>query len=283
MKYLVLYNPLAHSNRGKEKAETLKNILKDGMVEFADVTKEPYPDYIAALSADDKIVLCGGDGTLNRFINKVNASEIKNDILYYPTGSGNDFYKDVCPEPSDKPVLINEYLKDLPCVTVNGNTSRFLNGIGYGIDGYCCEIGDIQRQKSDKPVNYASIAIKGLLFKYKPTDATVTVDGKTYEYKHVWLAPTMNGRYYGGGMIPTPDQNRLGDGTLSVMVYHTPSKLKALMVFPKIFKGEHVKQTKVVEILKGKEITVQFNRPVALQIDGETVLNVRSCTMRAVK
>ena len=60
-------------------------------------------------------------------------------------------------------------------------------------------------------INYAGIAIKGLLFKYKPRNAVVTVDGVTKTYKKVWLSPTMQGRYYGGGMIPTPNQGRLSD------------------------------------------------------------------------
>ena len=34
-------------------------------------------------------------------------------------------------------------------------------------------------------------------------------------------------------------------------------------------------------MLKGKEITVEFSRPVALQIDGETILNVSSYTATA--
>lgn len=62
----------------------------------------------------------------------------------------------------------------------------------------------------------------------------------------VWLAPTMNGRYYGGGMIPTPQQDRLAQPKqLSVMVFRSPGKLKALAVFPSIFKGEHIKHTDV--------------------------------------
>ncbi len=47
-----------------------------------------------------------------------------------------------------------------------------------------------------------AIAIKGLLFHYRPTNAVITVDGVTHTYKKVWLVPTMNGRYYGGGMMP---------------------------------------------------------------------------------
>lgn len=113
------------------------------------------------------------------------------------------------------------------------------------------------------------------LFMYKPTSAVVTVDGVKHTYKHVWLAPTMNGRYYGGGMIPTPQQDRLVQPKqLSVMVFRSPGKLKALAVFPSIFKGEHIKHTDVVEVLTGQEITVQFDRPAPLQNDGETIPDV---------
>ena len=46
------------------------------------------------------------------------------------------------------------------------------------------------------------------------------------------------------------------------------------MVFPKIFKGEHAKYRKMVDFFVGDEITVEFDRPNALQIDGETILGV---------
>ena len=50
------------------------------------------------------------------------------------------------------------------------------------------------------------------------------------------------------------------------------------MIFPSIFKGKHVDHKKVVEVKTGHRITVTFDRPVALQIDGETVLNVTTYT-----
>ena len=137
-------------------------------------------------------------------------------------------------------------------------------------------------KKSDKPINYAGIAIKGLLFHYKPTHAKVTVDGVTSEFDRVWLAPSMNGRLYGGGMNIAPEQDRLAKPkTLSLVVLHGSGKLKTLVVFPSIFKGEHVKHTEMVSIMTGKEITLEFDRPVALQIDGETVLDVTRYTVRA--
>ena len=177
-------------------------------------------------------------------------------------------------------IPINDYIKDLPIVEVNGMTRRFINGIGYGIDGYCCEVGDELAKKSDKPVNYASIAIKGLLFHYKPTNAVVTVDGETHEFKKVWLAPSMNGRFYGGGMNIAPAQDRLASPkTLSLVLFYGSGRLKTLMLFPSVFKGEHVKYEKHISIFTGKDITVKFDRPVALQIDGETVLDVSEYTV----
>ena len=176
---------------------------------------------------------------------------------------------------------MDKYIKNLPTVTVNGKEELFLNGIGYGIDGYCCRVGDEIKEKAQKKPNYTAIAIKGLLFHFNPADAVVTVDGARREYKNVWLAPTMNGRYYGGGMIPTPEQNRLGDGTLSLLVWHGKGKLKTLSVFPSIFKGEHVSHGEMCEVLTGREIEVEFSAPTDLQIDGETVKNVTHYAARS--
>ena len=274
----ILYNPLAGGGSGRARAEKLAQSLPGGTAQLTDLTQlHDYGAFFASVPAGDRIFLTGGDGTLNRFLNDTADIPLPDELWYAPTGTGNDFWTDLGRKPGDAPVNIRRYLDDLPTVTVKGRTYRFLNGIGYGIDGYCCLEGDRQRETSSKPVNYTAIAIKGLLFHYKPTAATVTVDGVTHTYRHVWLAPVMNGRHYGGGMIPTPQQDRLAQPKqLSVMVYHSPRKLQALMVFPSIFKGEHVKKEKVVEVLTGREITVEFDAPKPLQIDGETIPEVRA-------
>lgn len=280
--YYILYNPLSAHGQGKTRAQNLKEILKGKEYVATDIREiTDYPGFFAKLSENDSIIIAGGDGTLNRFANKAYDHLPKNDIYYYPAGSGNDFYHDISNEP-DKMIRINKYLTNLPVVEVNGERHYFLNGIGYGIDGYCCEVGDALAKTSEGPVNYTSIAIKGLLFHYKPTNAKITVDGKTTTYQKVWLAPTMKGRYYGGGMMVAPSQDRLAeDNSVSSVVLHNSGKLKTLMVFPSIFKGEHIKHTDIVTIAQGHRVTVEFDRPTALQIDGETVLGVRSYTVIA--
>ena len=269
----VYYNGLSGNNRGEAEAQGVKKFYPGDELTFIDITKID-PETILEADAD-KVVLCGGEGTLNHFVNDVDGNKVTKPVYFFATGSGNDFLNDLGKKKEDGPVQINEYIRDLPTVKVKGMTRKFINGIGYGIDGYCCEEGDRIRATSDKPVNYTTIAIKGLLFKYKPTNAVVTIDGVRKEYKKVWLAPAMNGRCFGGGMFPTPDQKRISeDKKLSNLVFYGAGKIKTLIMFPNIFKGAHVKFTKNVVITEGKHIKVEFDRAVALQIDGETVLDV---------
>lgn len=273
--YQILYNPLSNNGQGEAEVKSLSNKLESNELIFKDITKiGDIKAFINSLGADEKIIIAGGDGTLNHFLNDIDGMDIKTDVLFFATGSGNDFIASVGVAKGNL-VPLNPFFGKLPTVTVNGKDYKFINGVGFGIDGYCCEVGDDMRATTDKPINYTSIAIKGLLFHFKPVNATVTVDGKTERFERVWLAPTMFGRFYGGGMIPTPDQKR-EDGTVSTMVYHGCGKLKALMVFPNIFKGEHVKEEKIVKIYKGHSVTVEFDKPTALQIDGETIRNVTS-------
>lgn len=275
-KTYVLYNPLAGNNHGKELSKEIKNIAKDRKLIYHDITEiKDYKEFCNNVIKNADIIISGGDGTLNRFINNIEGMELKNNIYYYATGTGNDFLNDIEPKKENRLYLINDYLCNLPTVTVKEKNYKFLNGIGYGIDGYCCEVGDKLKQKTTKPVNYTSIAIKGLLFHYHPTNAKICVDGKEYTFNKVWIAATMNGRFYGGGMMSAPKQNRLNkENKVSVVIMYGAGKLKTLMAFPSIFKGEHIKYTNMVRVITGKKVSVEFDKPTALQIDGETILNV---------
>ena len=280
----VIFNPLAHNKTGLASTKSYLDGKIDGDFEYRDVTEiADLGAFIGGLTASDRVILAGGDGTVNKFINALDATPACT-IDYIAVGSGNDFKNDIQTrgELNGDFIRLNKYIENLPTVTVNGNTHKFINGIGYGIDGYCCEKGDEFKAKSDKPVNYTGIAVKGLLFHFKPRNATVTVDGKTLSFKKVWLAPTMKGKFYGGGMMVAPEQDRFAeDRTVSVVVWHGTGKLGTLMRFPKIFKGEHVKYTKMISICKGTEVKVSFDKPTALQIDGETVLGVTEYTVKA--
>lgn len=209
----ILYNPKAGNGRGLNEARRLDSIWSGKSLDYIDVTAiADIRAYLDSLPAETTVVLAGGDGTLNHFINDMGGEAPARDIYYFAAGSGNDFLRDA------------------------------------------------ERTRDDPPFL---------------TLADVCVDGDTKAYRAVWLAPTMKGRFYGGGMMCAPGQNRLDpEGSVSTMVMTGRSKLKTLIVFPSIFKGEHIRHREMVTIRPGHEVTVRFNRPTALQIDGETVLGV---------
>lgn len=273
----VLYNPKAGNDKTQDAVKGLQFRIQDPL-KFADITKIcDYHSFLTnGLEPDDYIILAGGDGTLNHFINNIEGIPFHNKILYFPIGTGNDFARELGKAYGEPPFDIGKYLTNLPVVEVQGQSRHFLNGIGFGIDGYCTEEGDRLRQQGKKKINYTLIAIQGLLWGFPPVHAKVTVDGKIYNYDRVYIAPTMFGKCYGGGMYPTPNQDRTKeDQTLSVMVFHSAGKMKTLMIFPSIFQGKHIKYTEAVTILEGKDIQVEFDRRSPLQIDGETISGVR--------
>lgn len=276
----VIYNPLAGDGDNEENVRLLQ-VVMDAELEYYDVTRiTNYAALLSGMEEDDYLVIAGGDGTLNRFVNETADISFRQEILYFPAGSGNDFARDLGKEVFANPFCVTKYLKDLPSVEVKGKKYRFINGIGFGIDGYCCQEGDKRKKISGRKGNYTGIAIKGLLFRFTPRNAKVTVDGKEYTYEKVWIAPTMHGRFYGGGMIPTPKQSRTS-GKLSVMLFNGAGRLRTLCVFPGIFKGSHIKHTKMAAVHTGQEITVEFDRPTPLQIDGETIPGVTKYTAYA--
>ncbi len=280
----ILYNP--KSNCGKDFENVLgsvKDYYKNEEQNIIDITTvNDIKALFDAFADSDDVVLVGGDGTLNVLCNNLRGYDIKNRLFLFKAGSGNDFLRDVelSLEGDDvKAVQINEYIDNLPVVTVKGKEYLFINNVGFGIDGKVCTAAEDERAKGKKEINYTTLAIKLLLTSYKSNGAKVTVDGVTKEFKKVWLAPVMNGLFYGGGMMPAPQQNRKGND-LSCCVVHSTNALQTLIIFPSLFKGEHVKYKKKVDVMSGREIKVEFDTPQDVQIDGEIIRDVTEISAR---
>lgn len=228
------------------------------------------------LKKDDKLVIAGGDGTLNYLVNHVDISKLPYSIYLLPYGTGNDFANDTKGYVDNHGLIyLNDKLASLPTIEVKDKHYHFVNGIGFGIDGECCVEAEKLKEKGETNLNYASITVNLLLKSYKPRKCKVIIDGEELEFKKVYLASCMYGRYYGGGMKVAPNQVR-GNNVLSFVTVYGKGKFGTLVMFPSIFKGEHVKYKKNTFIKTGKEIEVIFDKPCGLQIDGEVINDVTS-------
>jgi len=270
----ILFNPLANNNRGEQEAKDwAKNYQKE--CELKRIIGLNVVEFFKQLKNDDEVVICGGDGTLNRFVNDTYNYNFRNNVYLIKGGTGNDFYRDVKEYEKDNRIDIMPFIKKLPRVKANGIEKRFVNGIGFGLDGDTCNIGDeIKKNDPDATVNYTSIAIKLLLFTYKIKNAHVIVDDQEYDFKNVWVASAMNGRYYGGGMMAAPNQDRIkNSGKVDLTILTSKGRVKTLLRFPTFSSGKHEGNDYINHFI-GQKIKVTFDKPCALQIDGDVIKNV---------
>ncbi len=273
--YYFLYNPKSNNENND-----LNIVIENGAVERQLVMKICLLDldvrqFAKELEPCDRVLICGGDGTLHHFANNAWGIKFPCPIYAIRSGTGNDFLTDIGQLDNKSLKDIREYLYDCPEGEINdGIKRRFINGVGFGLDGeVCLAVERYKKKHPKKKANYNAIAIKLLALDYKRHSARVTVDGVTRKYKDVWAISTMKGKYYGGGLAVAPDQER-ESGELSVVVMHSGSKPKALSVFAGFRKGTHVKCREMVDVLKGKDICVEYDSPSVLQIDGEVYLKV---------
>lgn len=274
---LILFNPQANNRDITAALEGVRAYAAGPDTVEKDLTQVDLREEICALSEKDRVLLLGGDGTIMRLANAMDGITCAVPVYLWKSGTGNDFLRDIGKNEESEPVLLNPYLTGLPHVEVKGNTYLYINGIGFGLDGMVCEVTDKLKAQGVQKIDYTMESIKLLLGGFKCPSGSVTVDGVTKKYKRIWLASAMYGKYYGGGMRVAPLQVRGGD-SLTCCVWHTTGRLATLMHFPKIFEGTHVKYKKSIDVISGKRITVEFDRPCALQIDGETVSGVTTYT-----
>ena len=267
----ILFNPLANNGRGSEGLDAVIAAAvarcPGGTPVLADVTKEDAAALLMGLSPQDEAIVCGGDGTLHFLINDLDGAVPAAPVYVWRMGTGNDFLRDVLGKKKQQMVLLNPYLENIPTAEVNGRRLRFINNVSFGLDGQTCELGEQEKARLGRPVNYIFVALRLLFRDYQPARASVTVDGETREYKDVWVASAFNGRYVGGGMMLAPGQDRKSD-KLCCVVLHSLSRPRALLNIAKVLWGGHVKM-KECDVRFGHEIEISFDRPMGNNLDGE--------------
>ena len=276
----ILYNPRSHSDNNDLNIIPNKDKLEKMGAHQISLLDINVREFCESLTKKDKVLVCGGDGTLHHFANNTHGIKFPCPVFLVRSGTGNDFLNDIGQGTAEKLLDVRKYITSLPEFEINGEKRLFINGVGIGIDGAVCQGVEEYKKRTGKKANYTSIALKLLAYEYKRPSATVVIDGVVHHFSDVWMASAMHGKFFGGGMMIAPTQNR-NSGKLSVMVMHGGSRPKILSIFPSVFKGEHIKHKKIVKIFECDEVTVTFDTPTAFQADGEVTTGVISYTARS--
>ncbi len=269
MKHLFIINPQA----GKGKPLKLVPLIKEyfaGRDEQYQIEFTEYPGHAAALTRQHvqsdryRVYAVGGDGTLNEVLNGIVGSD--SSLAVIPAGTGNDFVKTL-----GRKMELQELLhltikgKEKPLDLAVINNRYFINISSVGFDAEVVEKTLRFKKGLLAGVSYLAGVLLTLL-RYKNHPLNITVDGESISTRFLLIA-VANGRYYGGGFLPTPGA-LLDDGLLDICMIGKKNIFEIMGTIAKYMKGTH-HTVKRVSFLKGKEINISCEKEIAVNIDGE--------------
>lgn len=211
------------------------------------------------------IVTVGGDGTISEVVNGIAGSDIRLGII--PAGTGNDFGKTLkIPENPRYALEIIEEGKNLAFTDLGKfQDGYFINIAGAGFDAEVANMTNSNLKFLNGTLAYVASLVWNLA-RYSPCNAVITVDGKKY-FRKPWLVLAANARYFGGGMMINPD-GIINDGLLDVCIINDMSRAEILRFLPSVFTGSH-KKHRCFEVIRGKNVEIEFAKPVRVQVDGD--------------
>lgn len=276
--YYILYNPSITDRRCRKKVDKLFKKLssiddcyKLNLFEI----NEKENIFLKSLDKDDVVYLCGGDGTLNHFLNNVGKEKFDCKILFYSSGTGNDFKKD---HANQTFIDLNPVREFMPKCYINGKEKYyFANGIGVGLDAVVCR-SKMQQSIAGTKKSYFGVTLNSFR-KFRPYSLDVYIDGELKHYDNVWLMICNNGRYVGGGMKFTPQAVR-DDGEFDVVIVHDIPRWRIIFLFPFVYLGIH-RLFKGIDYIKCKTLRAIPDGCSIFQMDGETLDYAREVMVEA--
>lgn len=267
---LFIVNPIAGGGRAKELIPmieaTMNKCDRDFKIKIAEKPGDAIKISEEGLNDYRIIVAVGGDGTVNEVSQGIiNRGDGVLGII--PGGTGNDMARSLGlpmdPKKAIDEILIgNRKMIDIGRV----NSSSFLNIASVGFDAEVVDNNRKIRKKVKGAISYA-ISLVYTIFQFKSKPVSIEIDGKRNR-ENILLLAVGNGKYYGGGIKVLPHAE-LDDGYLHICLIADISKLKLLLLFPSVFKGNHLKHKKYVRTYRARSVILKSEKDITLNVDGD--------------
>lgn len=221
----------------------------------------------------DMAFAVGGDGTVNEVAQGLIGSNVAMGIL--PKGSGNGLARHLGVPMNfggALKLMSSSQLINMDTMSVNGKLSVNVSGIGF--DGHVA--GMFGKDGKRGLAGYTKLVLKEFV-SYKEQKAKVTVDGTPYDTSSFIIA-LANSSQFGNNARVAPLAS-VCDELIDVCFIRKIPFSHVIGFATKMFTGM-LDKSSLVQIRKGKHITIDFDHPVAFHIDGEpqdptTQFNVR--------
>ena len=214
------------------------------------------------------LIIVGGDGTINESVNAL-THDIPMTII--PTGTGNDFVKNVkiCKTLQEQfEAIINGNIQTIDLGICNDR--KFANGVGIGFDGQIVE--DMSSKTVPLLKGHAKYYyhVLQVLASYKTRDFKFSVDDKPFE-RPLIIMTIGNGTTFGGGFKLMPNA-KIDDGLLEVCTIGPLAPFRRFLNIHKLSNGTHG-SLETVHFHQAKTVRVQENPFLFAHVDGELMGN----------
>jgi len=262
----LIYNPWAGRGRARHHAREVEENLRAmgaDVIAHASSSPDDLTREAAESSRDafDRVVICGGDGTVNLALRRFDLA--RGTMAIIPLGSGDDFAR-VNGIPRDvKPacdVAMNGVIDEVDIATAND--VRYAGVAGVGFDSEVARFA--QRVKGLRGSAVYLYAILRVLPSFRALP--MRIDGRD---EQVMFATFGNTRQYGSGIRIVPDAS-IHDGLLDSCIVHRTSRLQLLMTLPLAYGGKHTRKP-FVEMRRAREFSVETNQTMDVFADGEAL------------
>lgn len=275
----VIGNRNAGGGRGAAALPLLLDALRragHGITLIDEPTPSAARDALAAVTAAESIIACGGDGTVHFTLQAALRAGLPMGIV--PAGSGDDAARAIgLPHGRRRRDLHRAVSHAVANIgrtrtvdviwaeTADGNREAFLGVLGAGFDSRVnARANDLTFPPGTAKYVRAMLQELG---SFQPIDYRLEFADEVVEIPGMLIA-VGNGSTYGGGMKVCPGAD-VHDGVAEVLIVGRISKPALLRVFPKVFNGRHIEHP-AVRVMTASEFTLHAPGQIAYA-DGERI------------
>jgi YegS/Rv2252/BmrU family lipid kinase len=274
---LCIVNPISGLKKSLKVYDELKDVIESHgftsellKTEYAGHAKKVVSEL--KLNQFNRILIFGGDGTVNEVINGLYQSDLCSffPIGIIPTGSGNSVVHDI--DCLDYNIAIKRALSDnIRLMDVNkaifDNEVRLsVSIIGWGMFSFGNVLADKLRFLGTIRYDIASVIklLEKTLYKAK-----ISIDGETSDISCAFMVGC-NSIHTGKGMKIAPLGGFYDEMIDMVIVKDDVSRLQLFAIFKKVYTGEHV-DLPYVHMSQVKSFSIDALKDSYFNVDGETI------------
>jgi len=284
--WIAIVNVAAGGGKTKKDWPSIAKILQK-----EDIRYEPYftdrrlhASIIARNKINEgysRIIVVGGDGTMNEVINgvfaqkRIQTTEVMLGMI--SVGTGNDWAR-TFKIPADYEGAVRTikeqktFIQDAGLVHYQKNGKEwkryFINIAGLGFGARVVERSNRMKEQGRNGAMLYFYNIFYSLIRYRSKMAVIEIDGISYNRK-IFSLNVGIGKYNGGGMIQVPHAIA-DDGLYSITLIRKMGKLNVIANMKKLYNGNIAKHSKV-ETYMARTVQISDSSLLKVETDGESL------------